>query len=139
MSTPDFFSDRPGRILCATAALGMAAPAAMAMVGPGGYVTSFIPIMTCAVTVGSIFSAVLSVERFAGHALMMVLLLPFLAFFYFMALQVAPAAGPVVGLLLMLVAALPLAAAVAAPLWVAGDGKPAAGGHGHPVSTGARA
>ncbi len=131
MSTLDFITSRPGRVACATATIGLGAPAALALMGPSPGSLRAVPVILVACVVGGIFTVVTSIEKFVGHALMMAILLPFVLFLYAMALEPIMAAGKAAGFALLVAAFAPVVVAVTAPLRHASAKRPMREAHAH--------
>jgi hypothetical protein len=116
MTDTHFFVSIPGRILCATGIVALAGPGAMALAGPGPSDVTYVACIIIACIVGCAATCMLSIYRFARVSLAIGFFGPLVAGFYVAGLSLVSHAGATVGWALSLLALLPLATVVAAPL-----------------------
>ncbi len=121
MHNLDFYATGPGRIACGTAGAGLAVLGMMALIGPGPYETGLIPLATCALVVGGIFATVLAIDSYPLYTVRLFHRLAVAGFVFLLGAQRMAVAGRIAGVVLLVVAVVPLAFAIGAPLWPRGE------------------
>jgi hypothetical protein len=96
-----FFTSTGGQVGSITWGFALAAAGAMAFAGPGEHMLVSIPAILLACIVGAIFTVGLTVGRFSGISIALVIALPFVAGFFFFALHHVVNAGPIAAVALL--------------------------------------
>jgi hypothetical protein len=125
-----YLASAPGRIFAGTVGFALAGAGAVALLGASAP-PAVVPLVVLGCIVGSILALGLTVDRYPGHALALVIALPFVAGFYFAGVKVAVGGGTLVGIPLLVASIGPLTVGAAGNLFVRRPAAPPRERHVH--------
>jgi hypothetical protein len=103
MSTKQFLTAIPGRIAAGALAVAIGGAGILILVGPGPATFITIPAVTLLAAAGFVVAIGAALDKFTSHVTGLVLLLPFVAGFYFAGMKTFIAIGAPVGIPLAVV------------------------------------